>query len=112
MLEKRKDILNSQISVVGFSGGAPAAILAALFENKIKAAAISGYTSYYKESIMSQRHCLDNYLPGILKVAELPTMISATAPKPLLIQASEKDDLFPPDSDKKAYRKIKKFINF
>lgn len=112
VLEKRKDILNSQISVVGFSGGAPAAILAALFEKKIKAAAISSYTSYYKESILAQRHCLDNYLPGILNYTELPTMISAIAPKPLLIQTAEKDSLFPLESAQKAYQEIKKVYRF
>ena len=112
LLEKRKDIFNRQISVVGFSGGAPVAFLAALFENKIKAAAISGYTSYYKESILVQRHCLDNYLPGILNYAELPTMISAIAPKPLLIQTAEKDSLFPLQSAQKAYQEIKKVYRF
>ena len=112
VLEKRKDILNGQISVVGFSGGAPVAILAALFENKIKAAAISGYTSYYKDSIMARRHCLDNYLPGVLKAAELPTIISAIAPKALLIQAAENDSLFPLFSAQKAYQEIKNVYKF
>lgn len=112
VLEKRDDVLNEQISVVGFSGGAPAAILAALFEERIKAAVISGYTSFYKDSIMAERHCLDNYLPGILKLAELPTIISAIAPKALLIQTAEKDSLFPLWSAQKAYQEIERVYKF
>jgi len=73
---------------------------------------ISGYTSYYKDSIMDRRHCLDNYLPGILNFAELPAIISAIAPKPLLIQTAEKDHLFSVDSARKAYKEIEKVYNF
>ncbi|TDO93921.1 hypothetical protein DFR79_10573 [Halanaerobium saccharolyticum] len=104
--------MTEQISCLGFSGGAPAAILAALFEDNIKAAVISGYTSYYQDSIMARRHCLDNYLPGVLNIAELPTIISAIAPKPLLIQAAEKDHLFPVDSARRAYQEIEKVYRF
>ncbi|MFW6251915.1 MAG: alpha/beta hydrolase family protein [Halanaerobium sp.] len=112
VLEKRDDVLKDQIKIVGFSGGAPAAVLASLFEDRIDEVAISGYTSYYKDSIMARRHCLDNYLPGILKLAELPTIISAIAPRPLLIQAAEADHLFPPESAVLAYQEIKRVYRF
>jgi len=61
---------------------------------------------------MDRRHCLDNYLPGILNFAELPAIISAIAPKPLLIQTAEKDHLFSVDSARKAYKEIEKVYNF
>lgn len=112
VIKNRDDILADNIYCLGFSGGAPVATLAALFADHIKAAVISGYTSYYKDSIMDRRHCLDNYLPGILKFAELPTIISAAAPKPLLIQAAEKDDLFPVETAKKAFQEIEKVYKF
>lgn len=112
ILEKRDDVVKNQINLLGFSGGAPVAILSALSEARIKAVVISGYTSYYKESIMARRHCLDNYLPGILKQAELPTIISALAPTPLMIQAAEKDSLFPLESAQKAYKEIEKIYKF
>ncbi|RAK06877.1 dienelactone hydrolase [Halanaerobium saccharolyticum] len=112
VLENREDVIREQISCLGFSGGAPVAILASLFSEGIKAAVISGYTSYYQDSIMDRRHCLDNYLPGILNTAELPTIISSIAPKPLLIQAAENDHLFPVDSAQKAYREIEKVYKF
>lgn len=112
VLKKRNDVLDDEISIIGFSGGAPVAILAALFADDLKAAVISGYTSYFKDSIMASIHCLDNYLPGILNFAELPTIISAIAPRPLLIQAAENDHLFPVYSVRKAYQEIIKVYNF
>ncbi|RCW61843.1 MULTISPECIES: dienelactone hydrolase family protein [Halanaerobium] len=112
LLKKRDDVIKKEINCLGFSGGAPVAILSALFEAEIKSAVISGYTSYYKDSIMDRRHCLDNYLSGILKYAELPTIISALAPKAIMIQAAEKDHLFPIDSAKKAYQEVKKVYQF
>ncbi len=51
-------------------------------------------------------------LPGILRAAELPTIISALAPVPLLIQAAEKDSLFPLDSAEKGFQEIKNVYNF
>ncbi|SFL46294.1 dienelactone hydrolase family protein [Halanaerobium salsuginis] len=92
----------TEINCVGFSGGAPIAILAALFLPEINAVMVSGYPSFYKDSIMARRHCLDNYLPGILNYAELPDILAAIAPKPLLLQAAVHDQLFPIESAKKA----------
>lgn len=112
VLEKRSDVNTENISCLGFSGGAPVALLALLFEEKFRAGVISGYSSYYRDSILARSHCLDNYLPGILKIAELPDIISALAPKALLIQAAEKDYLFPINSAQKAYQQIKKVYKF
>ncbi|MNY53340.1 hypothetical protein D3C86_1890870 [compost metagenome] len=44
---------------------------------------------------MGIRHCIDNYVPGVLGFAELPELISLLAPRPLFIASGKQDPIFP-----------------
>ncbi|MFC0558293.1 dienelactone hydrolase family protein [Halalkalibacter alkalisediminis] len=94
-IEGLTDIDREKIGCMGLSGGALVAAFTSALDERIKATVISGYTNTFKGSIMSRRHCLDNYLPGILQYAELPELIGLSSPKPLFIEAGYDDHLFP-----------------
>ena len=51
---------------------------------------------------------MDNYIPGILELAEMSDVMGLFAPKPIVIVAGRDDELFPVEATKKAIRQLKK----
>ena len=51
---------------------------------------------------MGIRHCIDNYVPGVLEFAELPEVIGSLAPHPLFIASGKQDPIFPIQGVEKA----------
>ncbi len=49
----------------------------------------------FKDSVMAMPHCIDNFVPGLLDIAELPDILGLIAPRPLLIESGTKDPIFP-----------------
>lgn len=96
------------IGVMGFSGGGWIAALTALVDERISATVLAGFASTFKGSFFHTEHCLDNYLPGILEIAELPCLLSAIAPSPLFIEHGINDDCFPVDHAGDALETIRK----
>ncbi|HEX7057105.1 MAG TPA: alpha/beta hydrolase family protein [Bacilli bacterium] len=95
-----------RIGCVGFSGGGMIAALVSALDKRICKTVISGYTNTFQGSIMSVRHCLDNYIPGILKLAEMPDIIGLIAPRPLFVEAGANDPLFPVKHVRQAYSRL------
>ena len=49
----------------------------------------------FSHCIMAMHHCIDNFIPGIFQVGEIPYIISLAAPKYLYIASGIKDRIFP-----------------
>lgn len=94
-IQSLEEVDGERIGCMGISGGGLVASFTSGLDERIKAVVVSGYASTFEGSIMARRHCLDNYIPGILKYAEMPDLIGLIAPRPLFIEAGEKDHLFP-----------------
>jgi acetoin utilization deacetylase AcuC-like enzyme len=56
---------------------------------------------------MAMFHCDCNYIPGLLKYAEMSDIMGLFAPKPLVIVAGEQDDLFPIAATRSAFKKLR-----
>lgn len=102
-----KEVDNNKIGCMGLSGGGLVASFTTILDERIKATVISGYTNTFKGSIMARRHCLDNYIPGILQHAEMPELIGLIAPRPIFIEAGIDDPLFPNEHVTSALEKLK-----
>ncbi|WP_282936496.1 alpha/beta hydrolase family protein [Paenibacillus sp. RC67] len=85
----------SRIGNMGHSGGGTVASLSAALDSRIKASVVGIYPNTYRGSILAVRHCLCNYIPGILHHAEMPELLGLIAPKPLFIEAGINDPIFP-----------------
>lgn len=105
-LQSRADVDEARIGLMGISGGGLIGSFAAAIDDRIKVAVISGYVNTFKGSIMPIRHCVDNYIPGLLQHAEMPDLISLIAPRPLLIESGTKDHIFPIPHADEAYARI------
>jgi dienelactone hydrolase len=107
-LVTRKDVDSERIGCMGISGGGLVGSFAAAIDERIRACVVSGFANTCKDSLLSIYHCVDNFIPGLLDVAEMPDIIALIAPRPLLLEAGTKDPIFPVASARTTYEDIRK----
>ncbi|WP_185971125.1 dienelactone hydrolase family protein [Alkalicoccobacillus porphyridii] len=107
LMQTFKDVQSEQIGIFGFSGGALVASLTAALDQRIQATVLSGFANTYQDSILAMDHCIDNYIPTILNLAELPEMIGLISPRKLFIEAGAADPIFPIHGVKAAIEQLK-----
>lgn len=105
-IEKQTDVAKDNLGMMGFSGGSVISTFTAVLDQRPQAVVLSCYPNTFKGSIMSIRHCIDNYVPGILQYAELPEWISLIAPRKLFIEAGEQDHIFPVEHTREAIQEV------
>jgi dienelactone hydrolase len=107
-LETRPEIDRKLIGVMGNSGGATVSIFSSAVLPRIRFAMPSCGFCTYRESIMSIYHCSDNYVPRILQFAEASDVLGLFAPKPVVVVAGVKDDIFPIAGVRRAFRDLRR----
>jgi dienelactone hydrolase len=101
------DIVDADhLGVIGQSGGGTTSAFTAAIEPRATAAVISGYYCNLTESIFALNHCACNYIPGLLRWADLPEIVGARAPKPTFIVSGERDGIFPQPGVQTAYQEL------
>ncbi|GGD61723.1 dienelactone hydrolase family protein [Paenibacillus nasutitermitis] len=103
----RDDVDTNRIGCMGISGGGLVCSFAAAIDDRISATVVSGFTNTFQESILSIHHCIDNYVPGLSLVAEMPDLLGLIAPNPLLVEAGTRDPIFPVHGTMEAFEKIR-----
>ena len=91
----RGDARMDRVGVMGNSGGGTVTLFAAALLPRVAFAMPSCYFCTFRDSIMQIYHCADNYVPGIMRVAEMADILGLFAPKPVVVVAGETDDIFP-----------------
>ncbi|MBN2003032.1 MAG: acetylxylan esterase [Anaerolineae bacterium] len=94
-LETRADADVSRLGAMGISGGGMHTFFSTCVDLRIKACAISGYYSTFKDSILAMHHCSCNFVPGLWQFGEMYDLVGLIAPRPLLVQAGTRDPIFP-----------------
>ncbi len=105
-LQERKDVNKDKIGCLGLSGGGTTTLFASALDERIKVVVVSGYFCSFKASIFDLYHCSCNYIPRILKYAEMSDIAGLITPRPLLVETGTKDPIFPTLSTQKAYKKL------
>jgi fermentation-respiration switch protein FrsA (DUF1100 family) len=72
---------------------------------------VSGYFNTFRDSIMAVRHCLCNFVPGIVQIAEMVDIAGLVAPRPLLIETGTQDPIFPTGATQQAYKSLQKIYS-
>jgi len=107
-LSGRNDINMKSICIMGNSGGGTVSVYAAALLPRISFAMPSCSFCTFRDSIMSIYHCSDNYVPGIMKYAEMADVMGLFAPKPLVIVCGKDDEIFPVTAVKKAFFELRR----
>ena len=84
-----------RIGCMGNSGGGTITFYAACMDERIKIAMPSCSFCTYRDSIGAVDHCVDNYLPRVLKYFEMGDLAGLIAPRSLVVVAGAQDPIFP-----------------
>jgi len=106
-IRTRPEPMTETLGCVGLSGGGTITLFTTALDSRITCAVVSGYFNSFRASIMSIDHCPCNYVPGILQYAEMVDIAELIAPRPLLVEAGERDPIFPVDATRQAHDELR-----
>ncbi len=107
-LALRGDADMRQVGVMGNSGGGTISVFSAALLPRLAFAMPSCYFCTFRDSIMSIYHCADNYIPGLLRYAEMADVLGLFAPKPVVVVAGREDPIFPIQATRKAFADLRR----
>jgi len=94
----------ARLAVMGISGGGTVALYTAALDDRVKVAVLSGSFCTFRDSIFGRSHCIDNYVPGILRWFEAADLAGLVAPRALFCESGTEDDIFPEPGVREALR--------
>jgi dienelactone hydrolase len=103
LLQEQPEVDAERIACMGNSGGGTVTFYAACLDERIKLAVPSCCFCTFADSLMRIQHCGDNYLPGVLQVAEMGELAGLVAPRKLIAVAGETDEIFPIEGTRRAF---------
>ncbi len=106
-LAGRGDVEMKHIGIMGDSGGGTISMFGAALLKRISFAVPACYFCTFSDSSMSIYHCECNYIPKLLKYAEMSDIMGLFAPKPVVIVAGKEDPIFPIAGVRKSFKKLK-----
>jgi len=95
-----------RVVIAGGSGGGAVSLLLAAVEPRIAAALVACYFCSFEASLCSIRHCPCNIIPGILPEMEMADIASLIAPRPLILEAGERDHIFPIAATRASFERL------
>ncbi|APR84681.1 Hypothetical protein A7982_10030 [Minicystis rosea] len=106
-LATRADVDLDRVGIVGNSGGGTVAIWAGALLPRVRFLMPGCSFCGVAGSIATVHHCADNYVPGLLTIADLPDVLGLFAPRPVIVIAGKDDPLFPIAEVKRAFTKLR-----
>ena len=101
-LATRPEVDMARLGVMGISGGGTTTFFSAALDDRVKVAVVSGYFNTFRDSALSIAHCMDNYIPGVLRYGEMYDIAGLIAPRALFVESGAQDDLFPVEATRTA----------
>jgi dienelactone hydrolase len=96
LLEAHPLVDGSRLGMVGLSYGGTVTLFLAAWDERVAACVVSGYFSSWAESHkMPWNMCGSQVLPAMLGAIEHVDLGALVAPRPMLIESGQGDDLFP-----------------
>jgi len=110
-LASRGDANMKSIGVMGNSGGGTISMFSAALLPRIAFAAPGSHFCSFRDSVMSTRACNCNYLPGLLKYADMPDIMGLFAPRAVVFVNGRGDHIFPIRATRRAFRDLQRIYD-
>ena len=94
-LETRPELDTKRLGAMGISGGGMHTFFSTCLDERIRACVVSGYYSTFRDSILAMSHCACNFVPGLAQFGEMYDLVGLIAPRPMLVEAGNYDNIFP-----------------
>jgi len=109
-LVSRPEVDASRIGCMGISMGSDRTNYLCALDDRIACAASVGWVATLRHLIRSHidTHSFSHFLPGLTRYLDLPDVLGAFAPKPLLVVQCARDSLYTPESMREAVVKLEK----
>ncbi|HUT33226.1 MAG TPA: dienelactone hydrolase family protein [Planctomycetota bacterium] len=95
-LAARPEVDPARLGCIGNSYGGRTAMWLALADPRIKACVASGCMNHFRERSLKLSSCGIQYPFGLLRYGDVPELFALIAPRPMQLQAGEKDGLITP----------------
>ena len=105
------DVDKNRIGITGNSGGGTISLFAAACDTRISVSMPGCYFCTFKGSIGSINHCECNYVPGLLRLAEMSDVAGLIAPRPFIAIAGKEDEIFPIEQVRTAFSDLKRIYS-
>ncbi|HOX06995.1 MAG TPA: alpha/beta hydrolase family protein [Planctomycetota bacterium] len=90
----RRDCARGLVGCAGLSGGGLQTLWAAALDERIRAAAVSGYFYGSRQSLLDgHANCSCNYVPHLWEHADMGDVAALIAPRPFLVETGDADPL-------------------
>ncbi len=93
-IETRPDCDLSRLGAAGLSGGGQQTLWLTALDDRVQAAAVSGYFyGYHDALLLLSDNCSCNYVPHLWETVDMGDIGALAAPRPLLIETGDQDPL-------------------
>jgi dienelactone hydrolase len=115
VLAARPEVDAARLAVIGLSYGGTMATHLAINDPRLRAAVVSGYLSTVRGDAITMRgggnFCGSQHVPELLRYGDIPDMAGLIAPKPLLIEAGQRDTCFIIEDARQAYAHLRRIYD-
>ena len=95
-LQTRTEYVDPErLAAMGISGGGLVALFLAALDPRVRLTVLSAYFNTFAGSVLAVDHCVDNYVPGLLHLCEMPDLAALVAPRALFAESGRDDPIFP-----------------
>ena len=103
-LGSRPEVDADRLGCIGLSLGGTRSMYLSAVDERVKASSVVCYLTTFKQYALTQGNfCGSQFVPGILKYAEVADICGLVAPRPLLIESGIQDGGFPIETAREAY---------
>lgn len=115
VLAARPEVDPARLGVIGLSYGGTMSMHLAINDPRLRVAVVSGYLSTVRGDAITQRDvanfCGSQHVPRLLRYGDIPDMAGLIAPKPLLIEAGQRDTCFIIEDVRPAYAHLRRIYD-
>ncbi|NCO34573.1 MAG: hypothetical protein AUJ92_12900 [Armatimonadetes bacterium CG2_30_59_28] len=108
LLRTLPEVITRRIAVAGISSGGNVCLFAGAMDKRFSAVVTSGYFCTFRDSIVAQHHCMDHYVPGLGRIAEMCDVAALVAPNTFMSETGTEDGGFPVQAVRQSFADLKR----